>query len=315
MHTKDLNAHDESFLRQQGGYNHRGVIQIREFLSAGTYQVKALATETSDDVHGFRPRCEAYHLALTVTPLSALKGDDTGVHIGEECLNAAWLPEKLEYDRVEGGQLVYPLSETVVDVTYFNLRSQGPGPFAVFFQLQADPRVEGVLGLSLSRYDPETSTFEQASLYGSPQDGVTELFTVVTPGVYAVGIQSLSSDRSVFKASGLLQEQRDAMGGKYLHEACLPVKFNYLVAPADSDLATSNKNMQQLLNLYSSHTGGKSQTVQSLHNWFGDTYKEFADCEHDDFKIVLSEGAEGYDKGFYLMLQEKMNDQASLIVE
>lgn len=26
VHTKDLNAHDESFLRQQGGFNHRGVI-------------------------------------------------------------------------------------------------------------------------------------------------------------------------------------------------------------------------------------------------------------------------------------------------
>jgi hypothetical protein len=26
VHSKDLNAHDESFLRQQGGYRHRGVI-------------------------------------------------------------------------------------------------------------------------------------------------------------------------------------------------------------------------------------------------------------------------------------------------
>jgi hypothetical protein len=36
-HTKDLNKYDETFLRQQGGYNHRGVIQLREFLDAGPY--------------------------------------------------------------------------------------------------------------------------------------------------------------------------------------------------------------------------------------------------------------------------------------
>lgn len=40
VHTKDLNAHDETFLRQQGGYLHRGVIQIREFLSPGTYTIE-----------------------------------------------------------------------------------------------------------------------------------------------------------------------------------------------------------------------------------------------------------------------------------
>lgn len=99
-------------------------------------------------------------MTLSIHPLSALKGDRTGVHIGEECLNAAWLPEKLEFDKVRNGDLVYPLSETVVDVTYVNLRGNGPGPFVFFFQVQADSRVEGVVGLSLSRYIPESSTFE-----------------------------------------------------------------------------------------------------------------------------------------------------------
>lgn len=44
-HTADLNKYDETFLRQQGGYNHRGVIQLREFLDAGPYQVKVQASE------------------------------------------------------------------------------------------------------------------------------------------------------------------------------------------------------------------------------------------------------------------------------
>lgn len=62
------------------------------------------------------------------------------------------------------------------------------GPYMFFFQAQVDPRIEGVLGLSLSEYIPETSGFKQASIYGSPQDGLVELFTVVHPAVYAIGI-------------------------------------------------------------------------------------------------------------------------------
>jgi hypothetical protein len=52
------------------------------------------------------------------------------------------------------------MSEQVVDVAYTNLKSQGTGPFLVFFQVQADPRIEGVLGLSLSSYETETLTFK-----------------------------------------------------------------------------------------------------------------------------------------------------------
>lgn len=39
-HTRDLNKWDDTFLRQQGGYNHRGVIQLREFLEPGPYSMK-----------------------------------------------------------------------------------------------------------------------------------------------------------------------------------------------------------------------------------------------------------------------------------
>ena len=48
---------------------------------------------------------------------------------------SAWLPEKMKVDEVVNGKLVYPYSETVVDVTYMNLRDEGKGPFLVFFQL------------------------------------------------------------------------------------------------------------------------------------------------------------------------------------
>jgi hypothetical protein len=38
-------------------------------------------------------------------------------------------------------------------VAYLDLKKQGEGPFLFHFSLQYDPRVLGVLGLSLSQYD------------------------------------------------------------------------------------------------------------------------------------------------------------------
>jgi hypothetical protein len=36
------------------------VIQFREFLSDGTYNIKLEAIESGSEIKGFRPRCEAY---------------------------------------------------------------------------------------------------------------------------------------------------------------------------------------------------------------------------------------------------------------
>jgi hypothetical protein len=34
----------------------------------------------------------------------------------------------------------------------------------------------------------EAISFHQAGIYGTPQDGLTEIFTVVPAGIYAIGI-------------------------------------------------------------------------------------------------------------------------------
>lgn len=86
------------------------------------------------------------------------------------------------------GNLTYAVSANTVDVAYLDLKSNGEGPFMFFFQIQYDPRILGVVALSLSKYDTDTSTFEQAALYRTPQDGVTQLLTVVDTGTYAIGI-------------------------------------------------------------------------------------------------------------------------------
>lgn len=38
--SEDLNKGDETFLRREGGFQHRAVIQIREFLDSGSYMIK-----------------------------------------------------------------------------------------------------------------------------------------------------------------------------------------------------------------------------------------------------------------------------------
>ena len=67
--SDDLNKDDESFLRQEGGFQHRAVVQVREFLSRGSYMLRLGATEATGTGARLMPRCEAYSLGLTVTPV------------------------------------------------------------------------------------------------------------------------------------------------------------------------------------------------------------------------------------------------------
>jgi hypothetical protein len=298
-------------LRQQGGYNHRGVIQLREFLDGGPYQIKVEASEKNAGTQRVQPRCEPFTLSLSITPLSKLKQAGGGCHIGEECLNDGWLPENMEFDQVKTGELTYPMSEQVVDVTYINLNKQGSGPFMVFFQIQHDPRIEGVLGLSLSSYDVETVTFHQAALYGNPQDGLVEVFTVVPAGVYAIGIQTLSSSRSPFKASGLSANVRNKLGGKLLHEPCLKIGYSYLIASVDKH-GTSAIPMGGLMDIMSLVLGGPMGMLGgaiSSHDRDAQLIEEIGSlantngCDYEDLTVGVIRSTEAYDGEFALMVQ------------
>jgi hypothetical protein len=52
------------------------------------------------------------------------------------------------------------LTENTVDVAYLDLKNDGEGPFLFDFSVQYDPRIMGVVAVSLSKYDGETSTFK-----------------------------------------------------------------------------------------------------------------------------------------------------------
>lgn len=166
--SADLNKNDETFLRQDGGFQHRAVVQVREFLSKGSYLLRLMGSEVTGPGTRLMPRCEAYSLGLTVTPLK----NSAKEPLHAECPSPAYIPEHMKFDEHVSGQLWYPLSESTVDVAYLDLKKDGEGPFIFHFSLQYDPRVLGVLGLSLSQYDQESSSFKQSSLWRAPQDGL-----------------------------------------------------------------------------------------------------------------------------------------------
>jgi hypothetical protein len=172
------------------------------------------------------PRCEAYHVGFSVTPVK----ESASTAIGDDCPNSHYMQEHLAFDEVKTGKLAYPTAQNTVDVAYLDLKSDGEGPFLFFFQIQHDPREVGVLGLSLSQYDQETTSFKQAALWSSPQDGIAQVFTVVESGTYALAIHSLTSTGTVFRTGGLGGASRTAFGTRLLPETCLELQYSYLIA-------------------------------------------------------------------------------------
>lgn len=196
------------------------------------------------------------------------------------------------------GKLAYPISENTADVAYIDLKADGEGPFLFFFQVQHDQRISGVLGVTLSKYDPQSSGFKQAALYSSPQDGVVQVFAIVESGTYAVGIQTLTSTRSVFVASGLSGKVRVALGSALLPETCLNLRYTYLVASAlKGDAKTLSGPMDFMALMFG---GGLGKLVEeqerdvALLDEVGDQ-SQLASCIHDDLPGHLPVGGTGFD--------------------
>jgi hypothetical protein len=153
--SEELNRGDETFLRQEGSFDHRGIVQFREFLDKGQYMIKLQAR---DRTLGSRvmPRCEAYMTAFSIAPITK----PSAKALDEDCLDSQYVPEHLIFDEHHEGRLSYPLTENTVDVAYLDLKNDGEGPFLFDFSVQYDPRIMGVVAVSLSKYDGETSTFK-----------------------------------------------------------------------------------------------------------------------------------------------------------
>lgn len=58
--SEDLNKGDETFLRREGGFQHRAVIQLREFLDTGSYMIKIQGRDATPGSQRVMPRCEGY---------------------------------------------------------------------------------------------------------------------------------------------------------------------------------------------------------------------------------------------------------------
>jgi len=245
--TEDINKGDETFLRQKGGFQHRQIIQFREFLDQGNYNIKIEAWEASGTGNRKMPRCEGYHMSLQVHPLYQ---EQLQSYIGAECDRTQFIPEHLTFDEIKEGKLSYPVSENTVDVAYLDLKQSGSGPFLFFFEIQYDPTDVGIVGLSLSQYDADASLFHQSALYRSPQDGVTQIFTIVESGTYAVGIQTLTSTHNMFVTHGIGHNAGQAFGQNLLHQPCAGMRYTYLVASTrKGDLRAMQANPFSMLSL------------------------------------------------------------------
>lgn len=128
--SNDLNKDDESFLRRDGGFDHRAVIQFREFLDPGSYMIKLQGREAIGTGQRIMPRCEGYHIDLKINPISS---DAVGYPLDETCLDNQFLPEHMAFDEVKEGKLTYSASTSMVDVAYLDLKANGEGPFVFFF--------------------------------------------------------------------------------------------------------------------------------------------------------------------------------------
>lgn len=316
--SSDLNKDDESFLRNDAGFAHRAVIQVREFLRAGRYAIRLEASETTGRGSRTMPRCEAYSLGLSVTPLR-----HSAAHpLDAECDRQEYIPEHLVFDEVTNGTLWYPLHESTVDVAYLDLAKEGEGPFLFHFSLQYDPRVLGVLGLSLSKYDQEATSFRQASLWRSPQDGLVQLLAIVEGGVYAVGIQSLTNTAPMFLDGGLGSQASAELGGKRLPQTCLGVSYSYLVASA---LPGDSRTLEGgALGLWSLLAGGdglakmaaKAERDTKLLDELGDDARAtLGACVHDDLPESFPVVAAGFDRSLTLLSKTKPFDLLAVVVE
>jgi hypothetical protein len=288
---------------------------VREFLGRGKYVVRLQASETTGVGTRLMPRCEAFSLGLSVSPLA----NSAAYPLNAECESSKYIPEHLSFDEPGSGKLWYPTAESTIDVAYLDLKKDGEGPFLFHFSIQHDPRLLGVLGLSLSRYDEESTSFKQTSLWRSPQDGLVQILAVVESGVYAVGIQTLTSTDTMFLDAGLGAKARQTLGGKLLPASCLEVSYSYLVV---STLAHDSRTLEGgplgLLSLLAG--GGLSKIVnqvkldRKLLDELGDA-TIFGACTHDDLPASLATVAAGFDRSFTLLTQQKPADYLDMVVE
>lgn len=175
------------------------------------------------------------------------------------------------------------------------------------------------MGLSLSQYDAETSSFKQSSLYRSPQDGLTQILAVVESGVYAVGIQTLTSTDSMFLDGGLGSRAKALLDHNVLHETCLDVSYSYLVASTlRGDSRTLAGGAMGLLALLAGDGLSKmAQQVELDSRLLGELGDSslLANCPYDDLPASLPKVETGFDRSFTLLAQEKPADFLEIVVE
>lgn len=147
---------------------------------------------------------------------------------------------------------------------------------------------------------------------------MVQVFAIVESGTYAVGIQTLTSTRSVFIASGLSGKTRVALGSALLPETCLSLRYTYLVASAlKGDARTLSGPMDFMSLMFGGGLGnliGAHVRDVALLDEVGDQ-SQLTSCLHDDLPAHLPVGGTGFDAAYKLLVQTKPSDTLDLVVE
>lgn len=138
--SADQDSFQSNFLKQEG-FKEKNVVQLREFLRAGSYWIGVRAVNEDRNMN-FDQReffCETFTLAVTVSPLKTATEFFSPDPEEEFCENLTPLGNQLQVGQISTGFIFRELTAYGAEVGYFDLESDNKeGPFIVYFQLDYD---------------------------------------------------------------------------------------------------------------------------------------------------------------------------------
>jgi hypothetical protein len=285
-------------------------------LAKGSYWIRAQAVNFEDVNLSFDQRssfCETFTLHLTVSPLKSATQLWRADTEEEFCEGQTYLANQLTLDEVVRGEITHELSTMNTDVGYFDFsKGQKEGPFLIYFQLDYDPAQEGIVGLALSQYDSDSSSFRETALY-SLTDSQSMVLKIVEKGTYAVSIQSIASSRKKFQQLGL---SRGKLSRLPVHPSnCFKGAFTYLVASInEKDSAGDEFALLNMMGLVPYEQMLERvvvmETADDLRN-----LREFASCNYDEMPRRFPISDEGFDRQYTFQVSSSTSEIIDLVLE
>jgi hypothetical protein len=129
-----------NFIHQKG-YLGKNVVELRQFVGAGSYWISAQAANFNGDVNmsfdSHQNFCDSYKIFLDIMPFTSA---GVNVNIGfvndqeDFCEGQIRMPSETKVGEMVHGQIVTELNEKFFQVSYFDLTNLSQeGPFQFYF--------------------------------------------------------------------------------------------------------------------------------------------------------------------------------------